>query len=252
MPVKGYGKVNRRTALRRYAGSYAKAATAIQRVYRARRGKRVPKTLSLTASGVGLPTQLLMKHQYRLNAINLTDTSFGWKQFLFKANSMFDPENPVGGLQPTLRDNMYAMYTYSRVIGINVKINFFNTGGLHCLVGAVLTDNSSDQPFSISSNNDPRAITKDRAKYTMLSQYGGSKTMATVSKSFSFKHFDSELYSSVNFRADASNDPAKLFYLIVGAQCLVGNNDLQVRAEAVIDFIVRWENPINNEMSLLD
>lgn len=238
---------------KRKAPAYRRKRTYGSRLASRRRRyrSRIPSTLSLTRAGTGLPANLYMKHHYRTPNINLTNTTTGTADYTFMVNSMYDPDVSGGGYQPTLRDNLYSLYKYSRVVAAKVTVTFMNTGGQHSRCGVVYTEDSTDAPFAAAVSNDNRAITKDRAKFSSVTEYQGSRTQTKVVKYFNFKHHQKDLYSSVNFRAESTANPVKALYCIIGAQCLAGS-DLQMRAEVLIELTVRWEGPLNPEMSTLD
>ena len=97
----------------------------VRRAYR--RYKRYGTSPYAGRLSKGFPSTFLTKLNYEYRVIQATGAPTLTYYNRINANSLYDPENAVGGAQPALFDNLMAIYKWYRVYGVKIMITFTQT-----------------------------------------------------------------------------------------------------------------------------
>lgn len=134
--------------------------------------KNVPyNTVNL---GLGFPKKMLVKQKYQ-ETITLTSTSGALASYLFRLNSLYDPNYTSTGHQPMYFDQFMALYNHYTVIGCKMVVRMipFENNGVPMKVCLWQNDDTTVTPSSFSelaeqSKSQTRLIGSDGSNQTTL------------------------------------------------------------------------------------
>jgi len=198
-------------------------------------------------SGVfGFPVSLRTKLRYVEN-ISMSSASGAMANNVFRANSLFDPNETGTGHQPMCFDQWMTLYNHFMVIGSKITVHFAGDGGtsgVPLIYGVALTDDatSTSSPGTIMENGTTKyRVTGASANYTQ-------KTAPRISKGFSCKKFfniTNPLDNVLRLGGNVAADPTEIAFFSVFLGCLpdtatdIGATQLTV----VIDYLTIFSEP---------
>lgn len=213
--------------------------------FRSRRRSRFMKRRyrkgKMPLARVGLPNSVKIRHVYAeafyLNPATYTDG------YVFRINSLYDPNFTGVGGQPALYDNMSAMYRRYRVVGCKMKASFYNTTNDSVIVSILYQGNNST---IISDPNTYYPEGHKNNKLVNLDRVGTGGANKTFSTYFNFvKAEGREVLNSSNY-AGVSADPNTGLYASVNAQTVSGGN-LTIYARVQLTFYAIWDSTRQSE-----
>lgn len=150
-----------------------------------KRKKMRTQGLSLSAryapSGVGKQNIVSMRYS---DAFQLTSTGGIINEYIFRANSIHDPNFTGVGHQPMGHDQMATLYTKYIVLGskITVQVHGINTGTEGIMTGLFLSKNSNPTStytvyteFSEAKRGTTKYVVSDPSVNTMTNTYSAKK-----------------------------------------------------------------------------
>ncbi len=211
-----------------------------RRIYRTRRTYRkkrnVPRTL-------GFPNQKLLKMKYVTNT-HLNPGLGSISAHVFRANSIFDPDQTGIGHQPMGHDQIAEFYNHYVVHGakLTVQFNSFSNSSLSPpVVGILHTDDTS------FTTTDPTVLMEqNKGQYRLLAHTYQSRPTTMVSK-FSTKKFFNVTDVKDNLDrlgAPIGSNPTEEAYFVVWCGALDNTDDITgVNALITLEYIVSFSEP---------
>lgn len=196
----------------------------------------------------GLPRTYLAKLRYS-SQFTLDATDLVYDSKAFKLNSLYDPDNSLGGHQPYGFDQLMAYYSKFTVIACKATLSFVSSSG-----GAVSTPGYFAQIHNTSATvtasyanvdaflEDPRAGPIRQTTW----QYGAmpSKTN-TITKYWRLKKwFGPSSVGNPDLKGTASADPASLVYAVACSAPINGNNPTIETFVMQMDYIALFTDPL--------
>lgn len=215
------------------------------RRFRGRRMRRYRKAKPAIAS-VGLPNSMRVNHVYS-EAVYHNPASYT-TGYLWKINSLYDPNGSGAGGQPALYDNMVSLYRRYRVLGAKVKTEFFNTTADSVIISIMYQGTYSSL---ISDPNTYFPEGRKGNKIFTLDRVGTGNANKTVTAYFSLPRLEgSNVRSSVNY-AGVNADPNTVLYASINMQSVSGSN-VTVYTRTTITYYSKWDSPHQYENLLED
>jgi len=203
---------------------------------------------------VGFPKQTCVKLRY-VDGFSLNPGVSSLAQYLFRANSCFDPNYSAIGHQPSAFDNWSQFYNHYTVLGAKITAQLHvdpasvQSGGI--MFGIHLSDD-------ISFTADPTtAMEQGLLKYRMgnVSPVQGSGNGLKVTKTFSAKKFFNVKDVKDNtgrLGALTSANPTDLAYFMVIAGPTPASTSVDLtgfQVTVIIDYIVLFSEPMELPLS---
>jgi hypothetical protein len=166
------------------------------------------------------------------SVVTLSNAASGGNSFKFKLNSLFDPEDPVGGHQPYGFDQMSALYNRYRVLRARWKVVVgTSTGTIH--IGVVPVNGT---PTTVASQiTYETAIEMPRSKAYIVG--GGGAPTVTSTGSVKLNDLNgvtpTEYLADDRFEAQVTTSPAEVMTLLV---CMYNPTASTVVAPVTIDI----------------
>jgi len=171
----------------------SRSVSVTKRTEKKKRVSFVPRTIS-NKLGSGFPQEKIVDLTYYDSFSNITGSSSALAYWIFRANSIFDPDYTGTGHQPLGRDQWAAIYANYQVLGSSIKCTYSDTtaGGEVMTCGIALLDNATPWNSSMiyiengnavhtrienaSSNNRTLKHSCDVAKYYAIKDLEGMRT----------------------------------------------------------------------------
>jgi len=101
-----------------------------------KRGTKYRKALSKPVidrmPGNGFADAMFVKLKY-VDRVPISSVAVSYAPYVFRGNSVFDPDQSLGGHQPLYYDQYAAIYEKYRVIGSSIRLDVINTSGASAL-----------------------------------------------------------------------------------------------------------------------
>lgn len=212
---------------------------------RVRRRRYNPRKAILS----GFPSQKLVKLRYIDTNVTL-DAGVGLTQeYVYRANSVFDPDHTGIGHQPMGFDQWAGIYNRYTVLGAKITVVYNPSAAGSVTAGYVgITLSGDTNPLSnyTSINNILESkLTGARTTITGMNQMLGKETR--ISKNFSAKKFFGvkDVQDGASLSALVGANPAKDAYFSVWQASIDGNNPASASLTVKIDYIVLMREPKN-------
>jgi len=171
----------------------------------------------MTWRGPGfIPQQYYAPFDY-ITTYKMTDAT-GFYDWVFRASSLYDPDNALGGDSVTGLSGIAELYTHYKVLGCRVSATVVNLD-TDDPVTIVLVPNTFDSSYAVanklSMEGQPYArgiVVANQAGAGSISSYMSTKVMHGVTN-----------LDSVNFGAEVTTNPATNWYWHLVAYNLSGN-----------------------------
>lgn len=169
---------------------------------------------------------------YAEPTISLNPTAVALADFVFRANSIYDPSFTGTGHQPLGFDQLMPLYDHYVTIGSSIKTTFVNTSAETIIAGISLTDTST------TLTNDAQVIENGSNKYVVLGPNGSSRDTATVTLNCNPNKFlgRSKPLSDPNLRGTETTSPVEQCYFHVWAGGVTGADPAQIQASTFIKY----------------
>lgn len=187
--------------------------------------------------------RLVTKHVYgEYKALSLT-TQGVIQNYLYRLNSVFDPDYTGVGTQPYGRDQLAALYGRYRVVAASVFVTFRNRGD---------PDNGVMVAIRPASNNTTpsteKQLIEDRlSQYRIISGLSGSRTMTTLRGYYPMSRIfgkpSAVLRSDDLFSAAIGTNPSHVAYLNVSLVSLNANSSPAEFTIRIVYYTI-WSEPL--------
>lgn len=234
---KRYRRTRKRPTL---ASKKRKAATTIQRAWRARQSRKSYRK-SLTTSRLSpFPNSKLVFHDYVANITIPVAAAAGTGQlYTFRANGMFDPDYTGTGHQPLYRDEMAAKYKYYTVLKATCMASFdpADTGTCNFMV-LCTTDLTPEKVYAETALEEYQYTVPQRPSYHSSTIV--RRAFCDVAKIW--KTTKKGILADDTFRTPAGSDPAgSIIYFHILAFPLDPTTTLSARlCQVRIRYLALW------------
>lgn len=141
----------------------------------------------------------------------LTDTIVGFQSFVFRANSVFDPEQPIGGHQPMGFDQYATFYNNYRVHASTIKISVSqNQSTVPCIVG-ITPSRSATSYLTTAQLELPGTVT------SMIAQDTAGPNVKSLTLTMDIEKFDGNFGTKFDDEHEAAvtaNPVSEKFFII--------------------------------------
>lgn len=197
----------------------------------------IPRELSFTRRTPGFPREQIVKLRYVEN-YTLTPVSIGTvvKQ-VFRANSVFDPNQGIGGHQPMLFDMWAGLYNHYQVLYSTITTDLTPSGSLNYPVyaGAYLSDDTVTPTDAY--------LIKENGKGTQRLLSTQPDTVTRFTNRFNMKSFFTESVDNGNTSSTVSSTPSEEAFYTIYAQQTGGTGDSLLVLTSEITYTVRFFEP---------
>lgn len=214
--------------------------------------KKTNKTLgtwnnvSFAGFGRTIPTTLTATHRYCVPAVTSSVAAGGTAQIFYKANSLYDPEDAVGGHQPYLFDQLSALYEHFVVVASRMTIIITPNYETASFAGQAWT-------FSLMLNSDSSMAggvqtTIEQGRNVTWANSGPNtdsivlKSNWDIRKEFGLKTYQ-EAVGLSRFQGTSASDCTELTHYLVSAQNNASAANGKFTYVTVIDYKVIWSEP---------
>jgi len=149
--------------------------------------------------GIGFPDKLTTNLVYS-QSLALTPTGLLPTPYTaYKASSLYDPEDALGGGQPTYFDQLATIYSRYMVNGCKMTAMFSLPTQTAANIGPYLCGIQCSDSNALPTTNSSILISSNNTTWKMVSQDDGTQTVvATYSPKNAFQFFDDNLQARVN------------------------------------------------------
>lgn len=214
--------------------------------------RKINKTLgtwnnvSFAGFGRTIPTTLTATHRYCVPAVTSSVAAGGTAQIFYKANSLYDPEDAVGGHQPYLFDQLSALYEHYVVVASKMTVILTPNYETSAWAGQAWT-------FSLMLNSDSSMAggvqtTIEQGRNVTWANTGPNtdsvvlKSNWDIRKEFGLKTYQ-EAVGLSRFQGTASSDCTELTHYLISAQNNASAANGKFSYVTVIDYKVIWSEP---------
>lgn len=208
------------------------------------RSRNYSRTQNVNRIPRSLPVSPLARLKY-CDTLTLDPDTGSVAEHVFNANSLFDPDNGLGGHQPMGFDEFASFYGKYVVIGAKMKATFSGFYGGADSVPAIVGCRLSDTATGMTDIN--RLLEQGRSNHKVLNHSTYSGKSIVINKYFSPKKFFNitdvkDNVSSIG--ALISANPTNMAHFIIWAAAHNGTADppaVQVLVE--IEYLVQFSEP---------
>lgn len=113
---------------------------------------QTPKPAGFTLGYLGFPKMLKVKQRYVGAPVQLNCIGGAFSTYVWRANSVYDPDFTGTGAQPLYTDTLFGIYEHAVVVGSRIRLQIqFAQGTVGPCIGCLWTDsNSATTAASIS------------------------------------------------------------------------------------------------------
>lgn len=214
--------------------------------YRRKRKYNQPSVGTLSRAMPGFPKNKVVSMRY-VDQINLDPGVGSLSYYQYRANSIYDPDNGVGGHQPLGRDQWYNFYNQYTVIGAKIKAQYLYSGvnaNKGQAIGIYLSDDTTVPTTATEIMEQGRGSYKAMAAVV----YGPARdTAATITQTYSPKKFFnitnvSDNQSVIGADMDANPTRDAIFTIWNAALDTAANLDV-TEVLVTIDYLVMLSEP---------
>lgn len=149
--------------------------------------------------GIGFPdkltTNLVYSESIILTPSGITPTPY----VVYKPTSLYDPNDAVGGGQPTFFDQLSTIYGRYKVNGCKMTASFSLSTQTAANIGPYLCGIQGSDVNSIVSTNPSVLISAPNTTFKLVSEQDGTTSVtATYSPSNTFEFFDDSIQARTN------------------------------------------------------
>ena len=206
--------------------------------YKKKKGKRrkVNQTIIRGPSVIGDST--LVKLRYT-GVFALASAGGVVDNRVFRGNSIFDPDQALGGGQPMGFDEWKSFYQRYQVTASSMKIAVTTFPGASAQVGAILYVVPTDSATAISGILQPLEL--PYSKYKVISPIQSTPVYINNYISTKVKFgYTKGIEQEDDLSASVSTNPIEQFYWNMGLGSLDGTNALTVNALVTLTYYVRF------------
>lgn len=199
-----------------------------------KRSQRITKS---KVRGTLIADRTYVKLKYYATVNFTTGSGIIIKDYLFRGNSLFDPDYQLGGTQPLGYDQWSAFYNRYMVFGSKIRVQFINLSSLDPLYTSVVPigDAAALTPYNDAISELPYVRT------SILSNGSGSKTVGFLNSYMRTKKIFgiSGSIDPEEYGATTGTGPNQEWYWAIRAYSIPGN-PLTATAFVTLTYYVRF------------
>lgn len=216
--------------------------------------QRIPGGTTHALYNIGLPRGIAPKTltvPMRYNCeVSLNPSSTILSAFVFKSNSIYDPEHSgLGGHSCYLFDTYASIYNKWRVLSSRIKVWYINPSVSDQFQAYVTVVRSPDgqmfqsfnSPMHLLESNTHGAV-KVVGSYTVANQLSQGQAV-TVGQTYSQRRFYPGVFD-LNFEGTYNSNPSRLAFFELIAAPVAGNDPNTMYFRVQIDYLVKWSEQI--------
>lgn len=162
--------------------------------------------------GIGFPDKLTTNLVYTQSLVLSPTALLPTPYNAYKASSLYDPEDALGGGQPTYFDQLATIYGRYMVNGCKITAMFSLPTQIAANIGPYLCGIQCSDGNALPTTNSSILISSNNTSWKLVSQDDGTQAVtATYSPKNAFQFFDD------NLQARTNNDPVTNWYFKVFA-----------------------------------
>ena len=186
--------------------------------------------------GIGMPDRLITNLVYSSNN-QLTPGAGSLGFTVIRMNSCFDPEEGLGGGQPTYHDQIAAMYKRYRVLGAKITAHFSYPTGITAGIGPAICGIQCSDVNTIPTSDVGTVMSLPNTSYAMLSPNGDPVTVvATYSAKNTYPGQEQDLTAAV------TANPTLPWLAKIFAGSTGGTDTTAIQMVYVIEYSVEYSN----------
>lgn len=221
-----------------------------KRTYRKKRRKLQAKSLR-RYRGVSTQSNIPNIQKLRYATYFTLSSSLGTVQtYVFRANSIYDPDYTGSGHQPLRHDQLEMLYNHYVVLGSKITVKFLSSEFQN--TGALMVGVYTSADYNPGFGNATTYIENGRGSYRLINNIGDAVKPTTCTGKFSAKKFFNVTSVKDNLTrigASFGNNPVDPAYYQIFCRNAGGTFDNTVRCMAVIDFVVALSEPKDLDQS---
>lgn len=203
---------------------------------RRRRTRRMRRTRLYRPIPIGIPQSQIVKLRYNDTSLQLNPSGLTPADYVFRCNSIYDPNYTALGHQPMWHDLYSQMYRYYTVLGSKITVRFVNDLDNNLLVGVYKSELTSGITTS-------EAITENKASRYKYLTTRSANASCTITDKFSAKRWFRAPVDTKQ-RTLFGNNPDQVAYWHVWAEDSFKNDISAIAFSVTIEYIVKFSNPL--------
>lgn len=185
----------------------------------------------------GFPMSKVVKMRY-VESISVNPDILAAGLYVFRANSIFDPNVTGTGHQPMGHDEWQDIYNHYTVLGSKIKCTFSSSDNTYLGSACVCTVSRQPDYVAVATSSSTR-IQESGARYKMLGLPSAKSGIVTLTSNFSAKKHLRATTNSGFIRAPFGYNPSEeMFYHCVMSPLDAGQNLNTIYLYVQIDYIV--------------
>lgn len=191
---------------------------------------------SVNFRGVGFPDMLTTNLVYTESIILTPSALAPCPYVVYKPNSCYDPNDAIGGGQPTYWDQLAEIYTRYSVLGCKLTASFSLPSQTAANIGPYLCGIESSGSNTIVSTNPNTLLAANNVTYRLIGQQDGTKSVvATYSTKAQFPE-EIDSFTGGNLM---TSDPAIVWYNKIFATPQGSDVTTPINVVIVMEFNVK-------------
>lgn len=189
----------------------------------------------------GRPKGGLVKMRY-CETVVLNAGTAGTAGYVFRANSIFDPNQSGVGYQPLSHDQWALFYNHYRVYGAKITVKFSAANAAAPMVAGIYLNDDLTAPAAGQYTD---YIEHGKGRWKLMDDSGGPANR-TITLKYSAKRFHNctNVKDRTDLKATFGTNPAEeAFFFIWAASQEAATDPGPVYATVMIDYIVGLEEP---------
>lgn len=252
-PTKHTQHISTENMPRRFKSSYKRRSkrTFKRRSFKrkAYRSKRRVVRIPRSPPGQALPNQMICKFRYS-EEISINPGAASVAAYVFRANSLYDPNYTGVGHQPAPYDQMKLFYKKFKVIGSKITVRPVLASAtyetINCYLGIINSKTGADYANYTNVTNLLESKWGKRFKtignYTSMAA-PNKKDAGYVSSTWSLKRDETRLATDNDFAHPSATNPIEARYFEIVNGSVVGNDPALHDYLVTIDYIAMCMDP---------
>lgn len=221
----------------------ARLYTVQKKAKRVNVAARIPRNPTLASSRkTGFPAKKTVSMRYATTSAILTSTTGALAEYIYRANSIFDPDLTAAGHQPMGHDQWQTFYEGYHVVSSKIYVVFQTSASVTTppIVGISLLPAA---PATATVNT--TLIEQGMVSWAMLPQSGSVSPLVKLTNKFDAKSFFNvkDVKDVEEIGAAFGANPADLAYFVVWVQGHDLTTTVAVDIQVCIDFVVMLHDP---------
>lgn len=159
----------------------------------------------------GFPSSKVVRMRY-VESVGVDPIATAAGVWLFRCNSIFDPNYTGSGHQPMGHDEWSVIYNHYSVLGSKIKVTFTSTDNVYTNSACVCTVSRQADTVNVVGGSGTR-VQESGARYKLLGTPNGGSSKVILHSNFSAKkHLRTSANEGINRASFGSNPPEEMYY----------------------------------------